>query len=327
MHLIFTLIFFPADPPLQAVIDERDFLYSHARRPGTLRTYSNNFNIFAAFCSDYGFTPNRIDPPYVFNLISLYIAWLCLRELAFGTIRVHLYAARAFYMDMTNGVLDITSEYTIQQIIRAVKLKIGNRPKPKLAFTIQMLLEIFSKLGSSAVDVRDWAAFVTAFFGLLRRSELVSIKWKHLEFLTEGIRIFLPISKTDPYHRGMWICIGRRNDHLCPVAAISRLFALMQPAFARSDQFVFASHAKGTWSASNLSGSAFSKRVKKWVEAIGLDPADFAGHSFRRGGATALFNAGIPTETIQLQGRWRSDCYKIYLEHSPKTFFALSCAL
>ena len=45
----------------------------------------------------------------------------------------------------------------------------------------------------------------------------------------------------------------------------------------------------------------------------------FTGHSFRRGGATYAFEAGIPGELIQICGDWSSDCYKQYLEFSMQT--------
>jgi hypothetical protein len=40
------------------------------------------------------------------------------------------------------------------------------------------------------------------------------------------------------------------------------------------------------------------------------------GHSFRCGGCTDLMAAGAPDSFIKLQGRWRSDAYRIYLRHS-----------
>ena len=46
---------------------------------------------------------------------------------------------------------------------------------------------------------------------------------------------------------------------------------------------------------------------------LSLDPADFSGHSLRRGGATFAFQCGIPSELIKLQGDWRSDAYMLYL--------------
>ena len=44
------------------------------------------------------------------------------------------------------------------------------------------------------------------------------------------------------------------------------------------------------------------------------DPAAYSGHSFRRGGASWAFQAGVPGEMIQVLGDWASDAYKRYLE-------------
>ncbi len=42
--------------------------------------------------------------------------------------------------------------------------------------------------------------------------------------------------------------------------------------------------------------------------------SDYSTHSFRRGGgATLAFQAGVPADLIQLQGDWKSDSYKKYL--------------
>ena len=38
----------------------------------------------------------------------------------------------------------------------------------------------------------------------------------------------------------------------------------------------------------------------------------FSAHSLRHGGAATLATMGIPSETIQLLGRWKSDCFKVY---------------
>lgn len=57
--------------------------------------------------------------------------------------------------------------------------------------------------------------------------------------------------------------------------------------------------------------SAFISRVTK---AQGLDASKFSAHSFRRGGASFAFEAGVPAELIKVQGDWQSDAYLVYLE-------------
>ena len=60
-----------------------------------------------------------------------------------------------------------------------------------------------------------------------------------------------------------------------------------------------------------------TRRVREWTAAlmasIDLDPAQFGAHSYRIGGATALFAAGADPTIIRTMGRWSSDCYRLYV--------------
>ena len=55
-------------------------------------------------------------------------------------------------------------------------------------------------------------------------------------------------------------------------------------------------------------------RLKALLNAIGLDPEKWSGHSFRRGGASLLFRLGVDPLTIQACGDWSSDTFLRYLE-------------
>jgi integrase len=308
------------------LIAERDELYANARRPGTVKTYSSNVKLFMAFCTGHCFDQVDLLPKYVFHIVSLYIAFLCLRGLAYGTIHVYFYSIRAYYLDKSVGMLDISKSYLVSQVLHAIKLHIGDRPKAKLAITLELLSDIFRMKSNTYVDIRDWAAFALAFFGLFRRSEILGLRWRDIRYVRNGIVIHLGESKTDPFKRGMFIYVGERLDALCPCNALALLHRALDPAFNTASSFVFPSSKNSKWTDKQLTGNAFSKRVKHWIGKLGLDPKDYAGHSLRRGGATALFRAGIPSEIIQAQGRWRSDCYKKYLEMDPVTLLSLSSA-
>jgi hypothetical protein len=52
--------------------------------------------------------------------------------------------------------------------------------------------------------------------------------------------------------------------------------------------------------------------LNKSIKLLNLNPKLFSGHSFRAGGATDLFNAGVPTVIIKKMGRWKSDAVMIY---------------
>ena len=59
------------------------------------------------------------------------------------------------------------------------------------------------------------------------------------------------------------------------------------------------------------------QRVREWTRAlmvaVGENCAHFGVHSYRIGGATALFAAGADPLVIRTMGRWSSDCYRLYV--------------
>ena len=55
---------------------------------------------------------------------------------------------------------------------------------------------------------------------------------------------------------------------------------------------------------------------------IGVDPSQFSGHSFRRGGATFAHRMGVSPLLIKLMGDWSSDAYMSYIDHTTLTDLA-----
>ena len=53
--------------------------------------------------------------------------------------------------------------------------------------------------------------------------------------------------------------------------------------------------------------------TKRLMEAIGEDPSQFGTHSYRIGGATALYAAGANETVIRTMGRWSSDLHRLYV--------------
>lgn len=61
-----------------------------------------------------------------------------------------------------------------------------------------------------------------------------------------------------------------------------------------------------------VSSNFLRRALKACVSELGLDSAQYSGHSLRGGGATDLFNARTPYLVIKRHGRWRSDIALIY---------------
>ena len=95
---------------------------------------------------------------------------------------------------------------------------------------------------------------------------------------------------------------------LCPVLAFKRMCSFIK-ASAEDPLFLLPSKRPVTY-------QMFQNKLKSCISKIGLDPADFSSHSFRRGGASLALRADIEADKIQLMGDWRSEAYKKYLTFS-----------
>ena len=71
----------------------------------------------------------------------------------------------------------------------------------------------------------------------------------------------------------------------------------------------------------------FTDYLKKLLVKIGLNPDDWSGHSFRRGGASLLYRLGIDPLTIQACGDWSSDTFLRYLEVNIDRLWAAQMAM
>ena len=62
-------------------------------------------------------------------------------------------------------------------------------------------------------------------------------------------------------------------------------------------------------------------RALIWCLFPTRDVSGYAGHSFRRGGTTAMLQAGVSQVIVQRHRRWVSDAFKRYLDSlsSPAT--------
>ncbi len=58
----------------------------------------------------------------------------------------------------------------------------------------------------------------------------------------------------------------------------------------------------------------FVTQVRGNLELAGLNPAHYAGHSFRSRAGTTAAQGGLPEATIKMLGRWESCAYLLYVK-------------
>jgi integrase len=166
------------------------------------------------------------------------------------------------------------------------------------------LLQVLEATGDTPKDGRDRALLLIGFAGALRRSELVGLNVEDLEQMRQGVILHLRRSKTDQEAEGQKIGIPHGRGRWCPVAALNDWLQLSAietgPVFRPLDR-------AGRVGGARLSGDAVSLIVRARVEAAGLDPCRYSGHSLRAGLATSASQIGVPTWKIRAQTRHASD--------------------
>jgi hypothetical protein len=73
-----------------------------------------------------------------------------------------------------------------------------------------------------------------------------------------------------------------------------------------------------SWSTST-SKHKFIQRSRHLLARAGYSPKLYAGHSYRSGGATDFWESQrCRPLTIKLQGRWKSEAYRLYIRDNPR---------
>ena len=169
-----------------------------------------------------------------------------------------------------------------------IRRKMGSYQKSKKPILVNELKEIIQAIDkvnkSEERIVRDKAIILTGFAGGFRRSELVSIDYDDLEFVTEGVKIFIKRSKTDQSGEGMTKALPYfGNKEFCPVTFLKKWLDISKI----KKGLIF-----------NISDKSVVLLIKKYTSVAGLDSQKYSGHSLRSGFATVSADFGADERSI-----------------------------
>ena len=209
---------------------------------------------------------------------------------------------------------------------RRIRHTVRRTQKP---LTPHILNHLSSCLGTTSDDIVMWAALTCGVYGLFRTGEL-TIASRHEPCLqrsactlegTGHFRLHLDASKTDIFRQGADVHIMANGSLSCPVSALTAMLALRPPSSSSSslpsDPLFRLSNGRA------LTRDLLINFMHRLLTRGGINPEGYSGHSMRRGGAQALFDAGISERDIQVYGRWRSWCFRLYFSlttHSLSSF-------
>ena len=129
------------------------------------------------------------------------------------------------------------------------------------------------------------------------------------------VKIHLSHSKTDQFHQGVDIYLGKTGQELWPVSALLAYLAVRgkdpEPLFKMRD---------GRF----LTKEIFIERVRAALDVLGLDGSMYAGHSFRISAESTAAEVGIEDSIIKMLVWWESSTYQLYVKASRQTLMSIS---
>ena len=151
--------------------------------------------------------------------------------------------------------------------------------------------------------LRDKALILIGFSGGFRRSELVNIDYDDLEFVNEGVKIFIKRSKTDQSGEGMTKAIPYfDNKNFCPVTSLKKFIDIYQIK---------------SWYIFDISDKSVALIIKKYASLSGLDASRYGGHSLRSGFATSTAESGAEERNIMaMTGHKTTQMVRRYIQEA-----------
>jgi integrase len=204
----------------------------------------------------------------------------------------------------SRGFSNPTTVEVVKATLGGLKRIKGTAQRQATPLIKEDLLMILETMGSRPKDVRDRALLLLGFAGGFRRSELIGLNCDDLVPVRQGLEVIIRRSKTDQSGAGRKIGIPHGRGKWCPVAAVQEWLAVSGIA----EGAVFRSIDRHQRIAlRRLSGEAVCSVVRERVQAIGINPGEYSGHSLRAGLATSAAQAGVSSWKIRQQTGHASD--------------------
>ncbi len=169
----------------------------------TRRSYACDFFMFAAWCECSGFKSVPANPA----TLAAYFSAMADAGRKPSTIDRAKAAIKMAHESA--GAVDPTNHKSVKLTLKGIRRAVGTakaKKSPVLATDIRAMVEC---LPSGLIGVRDRALVLVGFAGAFRRSEVAGLTIEHVEETVEGIKVFLPRSKTDQEGQGRYVGIKR----------------------------------------------------------------------------------------------------------------------
>jgi site-specific recombinase XerD len=272
----------------------------NSKSANTLRAYESDYRDFSGFCIKNNFNPLPADP----KILSLYLTKLS-QTSKFSTLKRRvasisiIHKLKGYYIDTKHPI--------IMENLLGIKRQNGSNQKAKKPILINDLKKIINVINEVQIKeirkLRDKALILVGFAGGFRRSELVALNCEDIEFVQEGVKIFVKRSKTDQSGEGMTKAIPSFDNAIyCPVVHLQNWIYELKNKKGK----VF-----------SISDKSVALIIKKYANLAGLDGHKYAGHSLRSGFATSTAESGAEERNIMaMTGHKTTQMVRRYIQEA-----------
>ena len=270
-----------------------------SKASNTLRAYKADYKDFTLFCIKHGFKSMPTDP----KVVCLYLTHLS-QTSKFSTLKRRL-ASLSVVHKLSGHYIDTKHPMITENLmgIKRVKGSYQKAKKPILVNDLKSIINVIDKDINEKKRSKNRALILIGFAGGFRRSELVAILFEDIEFVPEGVKIFIKRSKTDQSGEGMTKGIPYfSNQNYCPVISLKNW---LEKSEIKSGKIF------------DMSDKNVALTIKKYTAIIGLDSNKYSGHSLRSGFATSAAELGAEERSIMaMTGHKTTQMVRRYIQEA-----------
>jgi len=270
-----------------------------SKAANTLRAYESDYKDFGRFCIKHGFKSMPTEP----KILTLYLTHLS-QTSKFSTLKRRLASISVIHR-LSGHYIDTKHPMITENLmgIKRVKGSYQKAKKPILINDLKSIVNVIDKDQNEKRRAKNRALILVGFAGGFRRSELVAILFEDIDFVPEGVKIFIKRSKTDQSGEGMTKGIPYfSNSDYCPVISLKNW---LEKSEIKSGKIF------------DISDKSVALTIKKYTAIAGLDSNKYSGHSLRSGFATSAAELGAEERSIMaMTGHKTSQMVRRYIQEA-----------
>ena len=272
----------------------------NSKANNTVKAYESDFKDYSLFCFNNGLKSLPTEP----NILSIYLTHLS-KTCKYSTLKRRIASIKVIHK-MKGHYLDSKHPIIMENLLGIKRIN-GSHQKSKKPLLINNLKQIIKAIdkyeNNKMKKIRNKSLILIGFAGGFRRSELINIDTDDLEFVSEGLKIFIKRSKTDQSGEGVTKAIPYfKNEEYCPVTKIKEWISYNNIENGK----IY-----------NISDKSVALILKKYALLAGLDPNKYSGHSLRSGFATSAAEAGAEERNIMaMTGHKTTQMVRRYIQEA-----------